>query len=288
VPLTYLGAGFQPAAHLLPVAQAAQAAGFDGLAVPDHVAYPATIDTAYPGTDDGQVPWKLDETPWIDPLVAVSVIAAVTDLRLMTHILVLPLRSPVLMAKTAGSIAALFPGRFDLGVGVGWLPDEFALTQTEFRTRGRRTDEAIEVLRALWGAQPASHDGPHYGFAGIGMFPVPETPPPLLVGGSSETALDRAARLGDGYVAMPATVEEYGATIVPAMHHALQRHGRSPEGFHVNVVPSDVTCPEDLVRLHQMGVTSVQLHPFDRDTAVHGSLERKLDAIGTYAEKVLA
>lgn len=288
MPLTYLGAGFQPAEHLLPVARAAAEAGFDGIALPDHVANPVKVDTDYPGTEDGHVPWKLDETSWPDPFVAFAAIAAQTELRMMTHVFILPLRSPVLVAKTVGTFAAIFPNRFEFGVGVGWMPDEFELTHTEFRNRGRRTDEAIGAIRALWESQPASFEGEHYRFTDIEMHPAPSVPAPILVGGHSKAAIERAARLGDGFVAMPATIEEYGETVLPPMYEALERQGRSRDGFHINVIPSDVDSPEKLDRLDELGVTSVQLHPFDRDTAVSGSLEAKLDAIASYGERMLA
>lgn len=285
--LSYIGAGFQPAEHLLPVALVAEECGFAGLALPDHVAYPATVDTDYPGTVDGSVPWNLDHTPWVDPLVGLTAVAAATEhLRLMTHIFVLPLREPVLVGKTVGTIAALFPHRFELGVGVGWLPDEFALTGQEFTTRGRRTEESVEILRALWGPQPASHGGAHYSFADIGMFPVPSVPPPLLLGGTSDVAVDRATRIGDGYVAMPATIDEYEHSWLPAIRAGLERSGRVGDDFHVNVVPSDIAGPADLERLDALDITSVQLHPFDRSTATSGSLDQKLTAIGDYAARM--
>jgi probable F420-dependent oxidoreductase len=285
--LPYIGAGFQPAEHLLPVARVAEECGFAGLTLPDHVAYPAAIETDYPGTADGSIPWSLDRTPWVDPLVGLTAVAAATDhLRLMTHVFVLPLRAPVLAAKTVGTIAALFPGRFELGIGVGWLPDEFTLTGTDFTTRGGRTEESVEILRALWGEQPASYQGKHHAFADIGMFPVPTVPVPLLLGGTSEAALERATRIGDGYVAMPATIDEYEHTWLPAIRAGLERNGRDASGFHLNVVPSDIRGPEDLHRLHALDITSVQLHPFDRATATDGSLDEKLTAIGDFAARM--
>ncbi|MET0143767.1 MAG: LLM class flavin-dependent oxidoreductase, partial [Ilumatobacteraceae bacterium] len=194
--------------------------------------------------------------------------------------------APVLVAKTVGSIAALFPHRFELGIGVGWLPDEFALIGTDFTTRGRRTEESVEILRALWGHQPASYDGKHHDFSDVGMFPVPAFPAPLLLGGISAAALERATRIGDGYVAMPATIDEYEHEWLPALHAGLQRSGRERSDFHVNVVPTDVTGPADLERLDDLGITSVQLHPFDRETATSGSLDQKLAAIGSYAARM--
>jgi probable F420-dependent oxidoreductase len=284
--LLYLGAGFQPAEHLLDVAQVAEECGFDGLALPDHVGYPLTTESKYP-SESGDVPWSLDETPWIDPWIALSAVAAATTrLRLMTHIFVLPLRDPVLVAKTVGSAAALFPGRMEFGIGVGWNAEEFALVGAEFGNRGARTDESIEVLRALWGPQPASYEGKHYSFTDVAMFPRPSAPVPILVGGSSAAALERAVRVGDGFVAMPATVAETGP-LVARLREGLARHGRPSDGFHINTVPSDVDGPDALRRLEDLGVTSVQVHPFTRDQAIHGSLTDKLDAVRRWAERMM-
>jgi len=286
MPLLYLGAGFQPAEHLLEVARTAEECGFDGLALPDHVGYPLTTESKYP-SESGDVPWSLDETPWIDPWIALSAVAAATTrLRLMTHIFVLPLRHPALVAKTVGSAAALFPGRMELGVGVGWNAEEFGLVAAEFGNRGARTDESIDVLRALWGPQPASYDGKHYAFTDVAMFPVPSTPVPILVGGNSPAAMERAVRTGDGFVAMPTTVAETAA-LVAQLEEGLARHGRARNGFHINTVPSDIDGPDALRRLDDLGVTSVQVHPFNRDVAIHGSLTEKVDAIRRWADRMI-
>ena len=287
MPLLYLGAGFQPAGHILDVARTAEECGFDGLALPDHVGYPVTLESQYPGTESGEVPWSVDETPWTDPWVALSAVAAVTDrLRLMTHIYVLPLRDPVLVAKTVGSAAAMFPGRMELGIGVGWNAEEFALVGADFGNRGARTDESIDVLRALWGPQPASYAGSHYSFSDVAMFPAPSSPVPILVGGSSPAAMERAVRTGDGFVAMPTTVAEL-EWLVGQLRAGLARHGRSPDDFHINTVPKDVDSPDALGRLDDLGVTSVQVHPFTRDQAIHGSLGEKLDAIRVWADRMI-
>lgn len=284
--MLYLGAGFQPAEHLLDVARTAEERGFDGLALPDHVGYPVASDSKYP-SESGLPGWSVDETPWIDPWIALTAVAAVTSrLRFMTHIFVLPLRHPVFVAKTVGSAAALFPGRMQLGIGVGWNAEEYHLVGAEFGTRGARTDEAIDLLRALWGEQPASFHGEHYSFTDVPMFPRPSMPVPILVGGNSPAAMERAVRTGDGFVAMPTTVEETGS-LVERLREGLARHGRSADDFHINTVPSDVDSPDALRRLEDLGVTSAQVHPFPRDVAIHGSLSEKLEAIHRWADRMM-
>ncbi|WP_197281042.1 TIGR03619 family F420-dependent LLM class oxidoreductase [Microbacterium sp. No. 7] len=283
----FLGAGFQPAEHLLEVARAADGHGFDGLALPDHLASPAVVDTDYPGTADGSVPWKIDVTPWPEPLVALSAVAACTRLELMTHVYILPLHHPLFVAKSVGTLGSLFPGRFHFGVGVGWMAEEFALVGEEFRTRGRRTDEAIEILRTVWTRKPASYNGRRYAFDPIDMAPTPPVPPSILVGGHSDAAYARAARLGDGYIAMPATLAQYRDEILPRVRAALAEHGRSLEGFHVNAILSEPADVAALAELAALGVASVQVHPFDRQAAMEAPLDEKVAAIGAFARDVL-
>jgi len=286
-PQLFLGAGFQPPGHLLPVAALADETGFDGVALPDHVANPVRIDTHYPGTADGSTPWELDSTPWPDPWVGLTAVAAATRrLHVMTHIMVLPMRNVFLTAKMVGTVAALFPGRVHLGVGVGWMPEEFALLDSDFHTRGARAEEMVAVLRALWGEQPASFSGKYHSFESVAMFPVPSAPVPIYGSGNSEAALDRAARVMDGFVAMPCSVDEIENDLMPALRARLGRHGRSISGFHVNVIPPQVDR-DDLKRLADLGVGSVQVHPFARDQALHAPLPDKLDAVRRWADRVL-
>jgi probable F420-dependent oxidoreductase len=286
-PQLFLGAGFQPPEHLLPVAALADETGFDGVALPDHVANPVRIDTHYPGTADGRTPWELDNTPWPDPWVGLTAVAAATRrLHVMTHIMVLPMRNVFLTAKMVGTVAAMFPGRVHLGVGVGWMPEEFALLESDFHTRGARTEEMVAVLRALWGEQPASFSGKYHSFESVAMFPVPPVPVPIYGSGSSEAALDRAARVMDGFVAMPCSVDEIENDLMPALRARLAQYGRSISDFHVNVIPPQVG-PDDLRRLADLGVASVQVHPFARDQALHAPLPDKLDAVRRWADRVL-
>lgn len=284
----FLGGGFQPTEHLLPVARQADESGFDGFALPDHLASPAVVDTEYPGTDDGSVPWKIDVTPWPDALIALTAVAAQTRLDLMTHVYILPLRHPLTVAKSVGTLATLFPGRFHFGIGVGWMAEEFSLLGEDFRTRGRRANEMIEILRTVWTLKPASHRGEQYAFEPIDMAPVPPVPPTILVGGSSDAAIERAARIGDGFVAMPATLEEYRDGILPRIQASLDAQDRSSAGFHVNATLSEPIDALLLSELQALGVSSVQVHPFDRQVALEGTVEEKLAAVRSFGDTVLA
>ena len=141
---------FAPLDQLLALARAADAAGFEAAAVSDHVVHPQKIATPYPYTADGAPRWE-PFTAWPDPWVAIGAMAAVTSrLRFLTSIYVLPLRSPLLVAKAVATAAVLSGGRVTLGVGAGWMREEFVLMEQPFEGRGRRMDEMIELLRALW------------------------------------------------------------------------------------------------------------------------------------------
>lgn len=194
-------ANFGPEAGLLTEAAAAcEAAGADSLWLSDRVVTVPAPGAAYPFTDDGTVPWAND-TPFVDSVVAMATIAAVTRrAEIGTGVLVLPLRSPLVLAKQLASIDALSGGRVVLGVGAGWMPEEFDLLGIPFAERGPRTDEAVRVLRACWQDEPGAVAGRYYRVpAGLGTRPVPAHTIPVLGGGMTPAALRRAGRLDGWY-----------------------------------------------------------------------------------------
>jgi probable F420-dependent oxidoreductase len=175
--------------------------GFASLWVSDHVVMPATVTSRYPYAADGVAAWATDE-PWYDAIVALALAAAATDeVELGTAVLVLPQRNPVLLAKQIASLDRLAGGRVVLGVGAGWLAEEFAALATPFATRGGRTDEWIDLLRACWTGRPAAFDGAHYQLPlDVVCEPTPARPVPILVGGTTAAALRRAQERGDGWL----------------------------------------------------------------------------------------
>lgn len=184
------------------MAQRLEAAGFASLWVSDHVVMPAEVRSWYPFAADGRATWPSD-TPYFDAVVALSLIAAATRrVRFGPAVLVLPQRAPVTLAKQLASIDALSGGRLELGVGAGWLAEEFAALDVPFESRGSRLVEWVGLLRECWTGSPAAHEGKHYTLpAGILCHPVPAHPIPVLIGGHSRTALRRAGVLGDGWFA---------------------------------------------------------------------------------------
>jgi probable F420-dependent oxidoreductase len=193
-------ANFGPDAGMLTeMAAACEAAGADSLWLSDRVITVPKPTAAYPFTDDGTVPWTND-TPFIDSVVAMMAVAAATSrAEVGTGVLVLPLRSPLILAKQLASIDMLSGGRVILGVGSGWMTEEFDLLGVPFTERGPRTDEAVAVLRACWQDEPPGVAGRYYQLpSGLGTRPVPARRIPVLAGGMTPAALRRAGRL-DGW-----------------------------------------------------------------------------------------
>lgn len=190
-----------------PFAREAERLGFESLVLPEHVALSVGATSRYPYSPTGTFPLPLDcAIP--DPLAMLAYVAAVTTtLGLATGLLVLPLHDPLQLAKRAATVDRLSKGRLRLGVGLGWLREEIEAGGVDFATRGERADEIIDALRALWTSPPttgARFDGRHFSFAGVQSFPRPVRPGGVRieVGGTSPAAIRRAARRGDGWLAL--------------------------------------------------------------------------------------
>lgn len=219
------------------MARALEAAGFDSLWVADHVVLPRAIDSHYPFAADGRANWPSD-SPYVEALIALALAASVTErATLGTAVLVLPLRSPVMFAKQAASIDTASGGRLRLGVGAGWLKEEFDALNVPFADRGARTEEWIEIARDCWTATPAAHESERYSLPpNVLMVPPPERPIPFLMGGHSRVALERAGRLTDGWLGQQALPEIDTDELVAAaasMRQAARDAGRDPSALEV-------------------------------------------------------
>jgi probable F420-dependent oxidoreductase len=277
---------FSPVGHLTAMARSAEEAGFDAIAISDHLAHPESIRSRYPYAPDGAIRWT-QHTAWPDPLVSIGAMAAVTErLRFLTNVYVLALRNPVLAAKAIGTAAALSGDRVALGVGVGWMQEEFALAGQDFRTRGRRTDEAIEVMRALWSGEPVEHHGRFYDFARVRMLPAPGAPVPIYGGGLSEPALRRAARL-DGWVSDLHPRAELAA-LAARLRREREHAGRAGEPFAIVAACSDAFDPDGIRWLADAGVTHVATAPWLLYGGRWDSLADKVDGMRRFADQVIA
>ncbi|MEM7219335.1 MAG: LLM class F420-dependent oxidoreductase [Pseudomonadota bacterium] len=185
-------------------AQTIEAAGFSSLWVPDHVVFfpPDDLKSDYPYDAAGKPPWQSDDFGIFDPLFVIAAAAPyTTTLRFSTSVLILPQRPALLTAKEVVTLDHLTQGRFEFGVGGGWLREEYEALGTSWARRGKRFDEYIEAIRAAWTQDLASYEGEFVSFENVVLTPKPVNPggPPFLIGGDSVAAMRRAARLGDGW-----------------------------------------------------------------------------------------
>jgi probable F420-dependent oxidoreductase len=208
---------------LLAVAEAAERLGFDSVFAAHHVALPYERESEYPYKRSGTEVAMSPGMQWLDPLVTLSVVAGVTErIGLGTSVLVLPYRNPVNLAAEAASLDVLSGGRLILGVGAGWMREEFETLGLDPAERGARTDEYIEVMRTLWTEDPASFDGRFVHFDGTVLAMRPRTAggPPVWVGGNTDAGMRRALRYGDGWHGFEVYPEE-----LPDVHERLDRLG---------------------------------------------------------------
>ncbi len=278
---------FSAPEDLLAVAKLAEQVGFHGVFCSEHVFFPETLASKYPYSPDG-TPVFTAETPWLDPWVQIAAMAAVTTtLRFVTGVFILPLRHPLEVAKTVASVALLSHDRVGLGVGAGWMREEFDVLGRAFTARGKRMDEQIAVLRKVWAGGMVEHHGRYYDFPPLQMSPAPRVPPPILIGGQSEAAFERAARLGDGWVGSGHAPEQ----VLGVMQRldALRREaGRAREPFDAILVLSTPPNLDDLRRFEDAGVTSLVSWPLFFTVGPQATMEEKRRYLETYANDVIA
>ena len=276
-----------PAHHFLPLAKAAEAAGFESVAVPESVFFPETVSADYPYSPDGGRFWA-PETPFLDPFVAIPAMAAVTDhIKFFTNVLKLGIRDPLLVAKTVSSIAALAEGRLGLGVGLSWIPEEFEWLGKNMRTRGARTNEAIEIIRLVCTGEFVEYHGKHYDFGRLMVRPVPSEPIPIYVGGLSEPGLTRAARLADGWISVANTTAEV-AEVLPRLEELRAEHGRSDVPFEIKALCTDVFDRQGFERMAEMGVSEAMVCPWFFRAGDVEALDHQVDAVAWFGDEVVA
>jgi len=275
-----------PASHYLPLARRAEDVGFDHVAVPDSVFYPETVSAGYPYTPDGARFWDA-QTPFLDPFVAISAMAAVTTrLGFMTNVLKLAIRQPLLVAKSVSSIAAISDGRISLGVGLSWIPEEFLWLGEDKSTRGKRTDEAIEIIRATVEGEWAEYHGRHYDFDRLMIRPGAPGPVPILVGGTSDAGVRRAARLGDGWISVVISTDEL-RDVTRRLDEQRRIAGTDERPFEMKVISGDTFDLDGYRRLAELGVTDIMVCPWYFYGGDPSELSVQLDGLSRCAEDVI-
>jgi len=275
----------------LPLAMAAEESGYDGFVVPDNLGYLGASAGRYPYREDGDNSF-LEGKPFIEPFVLIAAMGAVTErIRFDTLVVKLPVRQPYLVAKQATSIAVLTGNRLGLGVGLSPWPEDFALCNEDWDSRGPRMNEMIEILRGLQQSQGEffEYRGDHYRLDPVKMCPLPSQPIPILIGGHSGPALRRAARLGDGWMHAGGGPEELDACLA-RLGELRREYGREHEPFEVHVISMDGFSLDGVRRLEDKGVTQVIVG--FRNVYAPGpdpqSLDQKRDALRAFADGVMA
>ena len=278
---------FSEPEQLIEIARAAEEAGFAGVLLSDHLFFPGKLESRYPYSADGK-PMFDGAMPFPEPFVAIAAMAAATArLRFGTMVYILPLRHPLEVAKAVGTAAVLSGGRVLLGTGAGWIREEYAALGVDFASRGRRYDEMIEVLRKAWSGRMVEHRGAHFDLGSFQMSPAPATPVPIAIGGTSDVALRRAARLGDGWIGTGQSPDEALALLAKL---ALLRRAedRATTPFEA-IVP--LTTPPDadtIARLADAGMTATTAWPFLYTLGPGSTMEQKRDAMLRFGEQVIA
>ncbi|MCW2588270.1 MAG: rutA 4 [Mycobacterium sp.] len=276
--------------YYIPLAKAADEAGYHAMTIADSIAYPFESDSKYPYTEDGNREF-LDGKAFIETFALIGALSAVTTrLHFNIFVLKLPIRPPALVAKQAGSLAALFDNRLGLGVGTSPWPEDYELMGVPFAKRGKRMDECIDIIKGLTTGDYFEYHGEFYDIPKIKMTPAPTKPVPILVGGHADVALRRAARNdgwmhGGGDLGDPEALDR----LIDRLKKFREEEDRTGP-FEIHVMSLDAYTPDGIKRLEDKGVTDVMVgfripYVLGPDTQPLDSKIRKLER---FAENVIA
>jgi len=272
----YVSCAFLKTSEVVEIARAADDLGYEGLGIPDHVVNLETLATPYPYTENGERRWQ-PFTDWPDPWVLVGALAQATErLKFLTTVYIPTMRDPYSAAKAIGTAAYLADGRVELGIGVGWCEEEFTLMGQQFAKRGKRTDEMIELMRALWQPGWTEFDGEFYQTPRLEMTPTPP-PIPIYSGGLSDIALRRAARL-DGWIGDLITLDQ-AIERVDKVRALRAEKGLSMDGFRVVTPLADAFTAEHYERAAAAGIDGIITMPWVFYCAPDASVSEKIDGM---------
>jgi probable F420-dependent oxidoreductase len=240
--------------QLVEIARFAEEVGFHGITMADHLVMPAKIESKYPYTEDGAVFWP-EDTPWPDPWITLTAMGMVTTkLRLMSNIYLAALRDPFTAAKAISTSSVLTGGRVACGLSAGWIKEEYDLAKVDFASRGRRLDELIAAMRALWSGKVVSHCGEFFDFEAI-MCPPPSAPVPIWCGGGSKPAIRRAA-MNDGWLPLAMTLDQMREASA-AIYGIRSQAGLPRDGFTICHVPAEPLTEPVVDGLRRIGIDDI-------------------------------
>lgn len=267
------------------VAQKAEELGYHSLWLGDHIVIPEKIEAAYPYSADGAAGFPR-RAPFPDPFVLLGGLALATSRILLgTSVIVIPYRNPLAVAKAVATVDLLSPGRFQFGVGVGWLKEEFDALGEDFGRRARQTREYLHIMKAVWQAEPASFSGEFLTFSDIHNVPLPvqKPHPPIIFGGESLPALKRVADLGDGWQPGTASLKVLSKS-VPQLQALMAERGRDYSDLYISALSAAgplLRKPEVIPQLGELGVRELILFLTTADT------QKTLVVIEEFAEKMM-
>lgn len=279
--------GMSEADHYLPLAQAAEAAGYDGITIPDSICYPQECSSKYPYNGDGSREF-LESVPFLESLIAVAAMAAVTErIRFATFVYKLAVRQAPVVAKQVQSIQQLSNNRFDFGIGISPWEEDFAVCGVPWAKRGKRFDEQIDILRGLESGEFFGYEGDMHQMPANKMCPVPTRPTELLIGGHAEPALKRAARVGDGWMCAGADMEQLGSYI-RRITELREEYGTADKPFRIFTTGQNAFTKEGIEELESIGVTDViiafrNVYEMEPDH----TMEQKLQMMNWYANEFI-
>ncbi|WP_370065517.1 TIGR03619 family F420-dependent LLM class oxidoreductase [Mycobacterium sp. MAA66] len=273
-----------PIEDIIEIAKTAEEVGFEAIALPDSLFYMEKQAADYPYTPDGSRMWNA-ETPWVDPLIAAAAMGAVTSkIRFYTNVMKLGSRNPLLLARQVGSVANLTGNRFGFGVGIGWAPEEFEWCGQPYAKRGARVDEMIEVIKLVLAGGMVEFHGKFYDFERLQMSPAPSQPVPFYVGGHTEVALKRAAKVSDGWTSAMMTCAQLADTVTQ-LNQLRSEYGRADAPFEIQAVCIDKFGVDGHRELAAAGVTDNIVIPWIFDgLAFDAPVEKKKDSLKRYAD----
>jgi probable F420-dependent oxidoreductase len=242
--------------HYLPLARAAETAGFHGISVPDSICYPQQASSKYPYNKDGSREF-LESVPFVESLISVAAMAAVTEtIELATFVYKFAVRQVPVVAKQVQGIQVLSGNRFVFGVGISPWEEDFAICDVPWAKRGLRLDEQIEIFRGLETGEFFGYEGEIHHMPPNKMNPVPSQPTPILIGGHAEPALKRAARVGDGWMCAGADMAQL-TSYINRINQLREEYGTADKPFRIFTTGQDAFTKEGIAALEEIGITDV-------------------------------
>lgn len=272
----------------LPLAVAAEEAGFDTFTLPDSICYPEESDSKYPynGTGDREF---LDGVPFLEPFVVIPAMAAVTStLRFSTSVVKLAIRQPLVVAKQLSSLAVVTNDRFVFGVGISPWPDDFEVCQIPWEKRGKRMDEMMDIIRGLMSGEYFGYEGEIFQIPRVKVTPAPSKPVPFLLGGHSKPALRRAALRGDGFIHAGGTADEFKA-LIDQIEAFRKEYGRDQVPFEYQSMGAEAYSLDGVKKLEDIGVSEAIVafrNPYDGKPDTQ-TLDEKIGQINWFAETII-